>query len=300
MTGAGFPANSVEPDRGSHAASGSYLTADIPGIGGTIKSRPEDFLVEELPQYDPCGDGEHVYLFVEKKRLSTFEMIEVVARHFGVGRDAIGYAGLKDKEAITRQVVSVHVPGKRMEDYPMLVHDRVSVLWADCHTNKLRPGHLRGNRFSIRVRGTPATNAVRAHRVLKVLAAQGVPNRIGEQRFGANGVNHLIGRALIRFQFEEAVGLLLGPNPDRAEGSTAARRAFAAGDMKTALHETPRHARAEERALRVLIRGGSARDAVLSIDESSRKFPVGFSVGGVQRVLDGRIAGGSLAVLKIG
>ncbi len=288
-------------DRRSHARSGQYLTAETAGIGGTIKNRPQDFLVEELPQYDPCGEGEHLYLFVEKNNLSTFEMIDVLAAHFEVPRHAIGYAGLKDKAAITRQVVSIHVPGKKMEDFPMLTHDRVSVLWADYHTNKLRPGHLRGNRFSIRVRDTSATNALHAHRVLNALAAHGVPNRIGEQRFGVNGANHLIGRALLKFQFEDAAALLLGPNPESSEQTTSSRRAFAAGDLRAALIENPRHARAEERVLRALIRGRSAREAMLTIDDSARAFFISaFQSAVFNAVLDERIGGGSLATLLAG
>lgn len=290
--------NPSNPERSVHARSHHYLTADIPGIGGTIKQRPEDFLVEELPQYDPCGEGEHFYLLVEKTNLSTFEMIDLVAAHFGVPRQAVGYAGLKDKAAITRQVVSVHVPGKRIEDFPMLTHERLGVLWADYHTNKLRPGHLRGNRFSIRVRDTHATNALRAHRVLGILESKGVPNRFGEQRFGVNGVNHLIGRALIRFQFEEAIALLLGPNPRDPERTTASRRAFAAGDLRTALIENPRHARNEERALRALIRGRSPREAVLSTDESLRKFFLSaFQSAVFNAVLDDRLHAGTFAEL---
>lgn len=278
-----------------------YLTADIPGIGGSIKQRPEDFLVEELPQYDPCGEGEHLYLFVEKKNLSTFEMIDLVAAHFGVQRHAVGYAGLKDKAAITRQVVSVHAPGKKIEDFPMLTHDRLGVLWADYHTNKLRPGHLRGNRFSIRVRGTQPTNAVRAHRVLEMLESKGAPNRFGEQRFGVNGANHLLGRALVRFQFEEAISLLLGPNPLDPDRATASRRAFAAGDLRAALIENPRHARTEDRALRSLIRGRSPRETMLAADESSRKFFLSaFQSAVFNAVLDERLRCGSLAELRPG
>jgi len=294
--------NQASPaDRSTHTSDTRYVTSDIPGIGGAIKNRPEDFLVEELPQYDPCGEGEHIYLFVEKKLLSTFEMLEVIAAHFGVPRHALGYAGLKDKLAVTRQVVSVHVPGKKIENFPMLAHDRVGVLWADYHTNKLRPGHLRGNRFSIRVRDTSATNALPAHRTLRTLALKGAPNRFGEQRFGANGTNHLVGRALLRSQFDEAAALLLGPNLELPGSPPPARAAFAAGDLKEALLQTPRHAHAEQRALRQLLRGRSAREAMLAIDESARKFYLSaFQSAVFNSVLDERIAEGTLAALVLG
>ena len=160
-----MPADQPE-DRRSPLASAAYLTADVPGIGGVIKQRPEDFLVEEIPLYEPCGEGEHIYLMVEKRHMPTFEAMGVVANHFGVRHEAVGYAGLKDKHAVTRQVLSVHAPGKRPEDFPMIQHDRMAVLWADLHTNKLRQGHLKGNRFSIKVRSTDMSKALHAKRVL--------------------------------------------------------------------------------------------------------------------------------------
>ena len=88
-----------------------FITPDIPGTGGVIKERPEDFLVEEVPAYTPCGEGEHIYLFVEKRNLPTMNMVRILARHFGVKRQQVGTAGLKDRLAVTRQMVSIHAPG---------------------------------------------------------------------------------------------------------------------------------------------------------------------------------------------
>src|SRR5262245_7615155 len=99
-----------------------YLTQDIPGVGGVLRESPEDFFVEELPLYEPCGSGEHIYLFVEKRNMSTVQMIRLLARHFGIGEESVGYAGLKDKRAVTRQVVSIHVPGKKPADFPAFEH----------------------------------------------------------------------------------------------------------------------------------------------------------------------------------
>lgn len=143
-----------EIDTSPHITPAVYLTAEIPGIGGTLKACPEDFLVEELPLYTPSGEGEHIYLLVEKRGMNAMEMYGLIAKHFRVKRSAVGYAGLKDKQAITRQVVSVHTPGKTVDDFPHFSHDQVKILWADQHDNKLRRGHLAGNRFSIKVRGS--------------------------------------------------------------------------------------------------------------------------------------------------
>jgi tRNA pseudouridine13 synthase len=128
-----------------------FLTDDE-GIGGRIKVRPADFLVEEIPAYEPSGAGEHLYLGVEKMSVAHGELMAAIRKHFGVREKAIGYAGMKDKQAVTRQVLSVHV----LEDPPTLdiTHDRIRILWAKRHVNKLRRGHLKGNRFSIRIAWT--------------------------------------------------------------------------------------------------------------------------------------------------
>ena len=127
-----------------------YLT-DAPGIGGVIKVRPQDFLVEELPLYEPGGDGEHLYLRIEKSGVSHGELISCLRRHFGVPAWAIGFAGMKDKHAVTRQTVSIQLPGRDPPAGP-IKHERINVLWAERHTNKIKIGHLAGNRFSIRIR----------------------------------------------------------------------------------------------------------------------------------------------------
>ncbi|MEM1071222.1 MAG: tRNA pseudouridine(13) synthase TruD [Planctomycetota bacterium] len=175
-----------------------YSTADVPGIGGRIKERPEDFLVEELPLYEPCGEGEHVYLFLEKRSMGTPELVALLAEHFGVERRAIGTAGLKDSDAVTRQHVSVHLPGVDEASFGTLRDERVAVLWVDRHTNKLRTGHLSGNRFVIRIRGVSMPDVLRARAVLGALERSGVPNAFGPQRFGAKGDNHRAGYAVVR------------------------------------------------------------------------------------------------------
>jgi tRNA pseudouridine13 synthase len=84
-----------------------YLTADLPGIGGQLKAEPEDFFVEEIPLYLPSGEGQHVYVEIEKRDLSTFAAIKMIARALNISPGRIGYAGLKDARAITRQTLSI-------------------------------------------------------------------------------------------------------------------------------------------------------------------------------------------------
>src|SRR5437867_13038790 len=84
-----------------------YLTRDFPGVGGSIKQRPEDFFVQELPLYEPSGEGEHVYCEIQKIGLTTFDAINRIADALHVSSRGIGYAGLKDARAITRQIFSI-------------------------------------------------------------------------------------------------------------------------------------------------------------------------------------------------
>lgn len=277
------------------------MTADLPGIGGLIKQRPEDFLVDEVPQYTPSGEGEHIYLTVTKRGLSTMEMVEVIARHFGVRRNAVGYAGLKDKHAITRQMVSVHVPGKKIESFPELRNERLSIMGADYHANKLRPGHLRGNRFSVRIRNVKPTDVVTADRVLRRLAKVGVPNRVGEQRFGMLENNHLVGRSLITGDFDAAVRELLAPNAAHPEVNPDARRLFEEGKYKEAVDLYPRSARTEQRVLYRLSQGTPARAAILSLDEPIlRYYFSAFQSAVFNAVLDERVSRNALATLAPG
>ncbi|HXW00206.1 MAG TPA: tRNA pseudouridine(13) synthase TruD, partial [Anaerolineae bacterium] len=84
-----------------------YLTADLPGIGGRLKAEPEDFFVEEIPLYGPAGQGQHIYVEIEKRGLSTYVAIKMMARALNISPGAIGHAGLKDAQAVTRQTLSI-------------------------------------------------------------------------------------------------------------------------------------------------------------------------------------------------
>lgn len=285
----------------AHIRPSVYLTADIPPVGGRIKERPEDFLVEEIPLYEPQGSGEHLYLFVEKTNLSTSQMIASIARHFGVSHDAVGFAGMKDKRAVTRQLVSVHLPGRRHETFPELRQDRLAVLWADWHVNKLRPGHLAGNRFIIRIRGVDATRVVHAHRVLARLEKTGVPNRAGEQRFGYLGRNHEIGRALLLGNYREALDLLLGPGDLAPPTQTEARRLYAERKYAQARDLFPRTARTERRALSALARGDGPKRAIDEMDPLQRRyFITAFQSAVFNAVLEDRLRAGTFARLEEG
>lgn len=281
-----------------------YLTADLPPLGGRIKDRPEDFLVDEQPLYQPAGQGEHIYLYIEKRDLSTLSAARILAKHFSVHLNAIGFAGLKDRKAITRQVFSIHTPGKKPEDFPMLQHDRLTVLWADLHENKLRRGHLLGNRFSIRIRGVDMTRATVAMRALRTLERTGVPNRIGEQRFGYTRRNHLVGRGIVLGKFDEALDALLGPH---RPGETfedihePARQLYARGQFAEALQAFSVHSRTERRVLAALARGEKPSRAIAAIERPELEFYLSaFQSAMFNDVLERRLRSGTLGTLLPG
>jgi tRNA pseudouridine13 synthase len=242
----------------------SYLTASFPGTGGSLKETPEDFLVEELPLYTPCGEGEHLYLTVEKRGLTTFDLLQQLSRALKVSEREIGYAGLKDARATTRQ--SVSVSGVRPEQAMALKLAGVRILSACYHRNKLRLGHLAGNRFEIRLRGVKEDALETALDVLHVLEKVGVPNFFGEQRYGSLGNSHLIGAAVLRRNFAEAATRIVGePAKIGNERWRQGAEAFAAGDLATALAALPPRMRDERRMIEALQAGRSAEEAVLAL-----------------------------------
>lgn len=242
----------------------SYLTASFPGTGGSLKETPEDFLVEELPLYTPCGEGEHLYLTVEKRGLTTFDLLQQLSRALKVSEREIGYAGLKDARATTRQ--SVSVSGVRPEQAMALKLAGVRILSACYHRNKLRLGHLAGNRFEIRLRGVKEDALETALDVLHVLEKVGVPNFFGEQRYGSLGNSHLIGAAVLRRNFAEAATRIVGePAKIGNEHWRQGAEAFAAGDLTTALAALPPRMRDERRMIEALQAGRSAEEAVLAL-----------------------------------
>jgi tRNA pseudouridine13 synthase len=157
---------------------------------------PETFVVEEIPAYLPAGEGEHAYLWIEKQDLTTFEAVNRLARVLGLDSRDIGYAGMKDRRATTRQWLSVlGVDEARAREATIT---GLRVLEVGRHMNKLRVGHLHGNRFET-VLVDLAAGEVEALTVsLQQLAQNGVPNRYGHQRFGSTGDNLAAGLALLR------------------------------------------------------------------------------------------------------
>jgi len=175
------------------------LTHDLPGTGGVVRVALEDFVVREVPLYLPSGQGSHSYALVEKRGLSTRDLVVALMR-LGVAEAEIGVAGLKDKHALTEQWLSV--PNRYAQVWEELVKlDGVRVLETSRHSNKLGIGHLLGNRFTVRIRQTNPTALSHAQAVVAELQARGLPNYFGPQRFGRFGSNAIDGLRLIRGEF---------------------------------------------------------------------------------------------------
>lgn len=178
-----------------------YLSADCPGIGGTLKTRPEDFIVEEIPAYEPTGAGEHLFLWLEKRGVSAEELKRRLSKTLEIAPDDIGMAGLKDRQAVTRQYVSV--PAVCEERVALVDDDQIRVLRHSRHPHKLKTGHLKGNRFSILLRDPHPQAFTTAGEVRDLLAKSGFPNYFGDQRFGREGVTRKTGFQLLRGDLEE-------------------------------------------------------------------------------------------------
>ena len=168
---------------------------------GSIRSSPTDFVVTEKLAIEPSDDGEHDWLWVEKVGANTVWVAEQLARHASISPRDVGYAGLKDRHAVTRQWFSVRRPAAKNTNWASFKADGVSILELQRHRRKLKRGAHRGNAFRIAVRsGEIQSFADNIGERIAAISAAGVPNYFGEQRFGRGGANIEMGRAAIAGQ----------------------------------------------------------------------------------------------------
>ena len=161
----------------------------------------KDFEVEEVPLYEFSGEGEHLIVKFRKKDMTTWEAVNAFSSATGVKARDIGYAGLKDKEGSTIQYFSI--PCKHEEQIKSFAHDRIRILDITRHNNKLKPGHLKGNNFKLRLKKVLPKDASIIDGLLKELGREGMPNYFGFQRFGKDGKNHELGRAIVEGTHKE-------------------------------------------------------------------------------------------------
>ena len=178
-----------------------------PPLAAILRATPDDFIVDEDLGFAADGVGEHIFLRVEKRGANTDFVARELARFAGVGIEAVSYAGLKDRHAVTRQTFSLHLPGKRDPDWGALAHPEFRVLESARHSRKLKRGALKGNAFQIVLRDVSGDRAT-ADRLIQSIASHGVPNYFGEQRFGRGGAN-----------IERALGMFAGRRVQRHERS---------------------------------------------------------------------------------
>lgn len=176
-------------------------------LAARFRERHEDFVVEEIAGFEPSGQGEHLLLTIEKRGLNTAEVARRLAAWAGVRDVAIGYAGLKDRHAVTRQRFSVHLPGRDAPDTASLEGEGLRVLSSAQHSRKLPRGALAGNRFELLLREVQGDREAIAGR-LEAISRDGVPNYFGEQRFGRAGDN-----------VEQALAMFAGRRVRREERS---------------------------------------------------------------------------------
>ena len=160
-----------------------------------FNSSPRDFTVTEIPLYEFSGEGEHLILQVRKKDMTTWEMLDTISNHIGIRRRDIGYAGLKDKNAMTVQYISLLA--KFEEKLENFTHDKIKIISKTKHNNKIRIGHLKGNHFKIRLKKVLGVQKDKLQSGLKWIKRNGVPNYFGNQRFGNGGDNWIDGKKIL-------------------------------------------------------------------------------------------------------
>ena len=214
---------------GADPASRIFIHSDKYGyrLDDTLCRGKTDFQVDEIPAYEPSGIGDHVYFLIEKRGLATARAVRDIARALRVRPRDIGVAGLQDARGVTRQMLSLeHADPGQIEALQL---PRISVLRVSRHRNKLRMGHLLGNRFTIKVRDTDLSHVADLRKRAEILVRRGVPNYYGSQRFGNRGDTWQVGRELLLDNLKKSVSCGRTP-PDwwhdvrKAEDSQQAER----------------------------------------------------------------------------
>lgn len=254
-------------------APGPFLTHDLPGTGGRIKAEPEDFVVVEERE-PPDGDGDFVHAFIEKRRMSTPELLRRLAAKLHVPSRELGCAGYKDADAVTRQWISA--PARSEAKLRKLELERARILDVVRASRPLKPGELAGNRFVVVVRDVGDVDVAmgRARAILAVLERRGVPNGFGAQRFGVRGESGYVGRKLIEGDPKAVLGAILGA-PSELEHDPKARAfrtAYARNDVYRALKWVPDALRLERALLRLLQAGENHAQVVAKIAPRERRF----------------------------
>ncbi|WP_297439151.1 tRNA pseudouridine(13) synthase TruD [Thermococcus sp.] len=240
-----------------------YLSKE-PGIGGRIKVFPEDFVVIEDPLPQIFEGRKHTIFLLKKRNWDTMSAVKEIAKRAGISYRDVGFAGTKDRHAVTYQYISV--PAKAKEKVKTVRIRDVELRFVS-YGRFIKLGHLTGNRFRIIVRGVGDDAFERTREIVRELKRKGgFPNYFGYQRFGEKRVtNHLIGKLLLQGDFEGAARLFLGAHEGGMEGDEARRHFWETGDVEKALEEFPNFLRYERTLLYRYKETGSWKRAFLSL-----------------------------------
>ncbi|BBM81710.1 tRNA pseudouridine(13) synthase TruD [Candidatus Uabimicrobium amorphum] len=246
-----------------------FLTSGLPGIGGNIKTLAEDFVVEEQLLFPLSGQGEHLYVQIEKTNITTMEAVRIICKRLGIAKSAVGYAGQKDARAVTKQYFSLYNVDE--SSLSKLEGKSLRVLDVDRHDKKLKLGQIRGNFFSINVHGSDG-NVENARKILQRLEKNGVPNYFGLQRFGNGGNSHLLGKYLLLTQYDAFAETLFCVHSNDRQKLTTAKQFFASGNYKEAYRTMPGSFEAEKVVLSNLARGKDMKYCVERIPRKIKYF----------------------------
>ena len=239
----------------------TYVTKEE-GIGGTIRNQYEDFYVEEIPDLIPTGEGPNVWIWIEKIGRTTLDVVLDIARDLHIDRKRMGFAGMKDKKARTRQWICIsNMDSEEQFEQVKALSGQIyktDFLKVIRGRKKLRMGQLKGNKFRILIRDIDDVekSAEIASDILKQLEVTGVPNYFGWQRFGKPRTNtHLVGEALVENDLKKAVGRYIGnPTEEEHEENQKARKAYDDEDLEKSLELMGKGMRYEKMMIRELIK----------------------------------------------
>jgi len=252
----------------------TYITSQR-GIGGKIRTKYEDFYVEEIPESEPGGIGPNTWFFIEKIGRDTLDVVLDVARELHIDRKRMGFAGMKDKRAVTRQWLCVS--NSEIEEIEKLRDKlyKVEILKIMQNEKKLRIGQLIGNKFRLLIRDTdnPKRDSEVANEILDELSKRGVPNYYGWQRFGKKRSNtHLVGKALLENDLKKVVDSYIGnPYEEESEHIKEARKLYDEGKWGESFEAMPGSMRYEKMILKTLLKEIKKKkvDDIASLDENS-------------------------------
>ena len=217
-----------------------YYASDAEGIGGRLRSTAEDFLVEEIPLEKKQTNGPFLICRLTKKNWELQHAVKEIAKRLGISHRRIGWAGTKDRNAITTQWISLY--NVTPEQAAAVYLKDISLESLTQSNEGLSLGDLQGNRFDIVIRDPDMADLASRVRSISETVAAGVPNYFGLQRFGAvRPVTHRVGEWILKGDYEQAVLMYIGMEfPGEPDESKAIRSAFSATrDPAPALHALP-------------------------------------------------------------